>query len=248
MPELAGRTALITGASRGIGRACALELAEAGAAIGVNFRSDAAGAAAVCAEITARGGRAVALQADVSDFDQAKALVEVCEAEVGEIHVLVCNAGVTRDNLIARITPEDYDLVLDTNLRGTFAVCQAASRKMIRRRAGSIITMSSIVGVQGNAGQTNYAASKAGLIGFTKSLAREIGSRNVRVNAIAPGFITTELTDVLPEEQRDRLRASTALGRLGEPEDIARCVRFLASDASAFITGCVIAVDGGLGM
>ncbi len=248
MPELAGRTALITGASRGIGRACALELAEAGAAIGVNFRSDAAGAAAVCAEITARGGRAVALQADVSDFDQAKALVEACEAEVGEIHVLVCNAGVTRDNLIARITPEDYDLVLDTNLRGTFAVCQAASRKMIRRRAGSIITMSSIVGVQGNAGQTNYAASKAGLIGFTKSLAREIGSRNVRVNAIAPGFITTELTDVLPEEQRDRLRASTALGRLGEPEDIARCVRFLASDASAFITGCVIAVDGGLGM
>ena len=138
MPELAGRTALITGASRGIGRACALELAEAGAAIGVNFRSDAAGAAAVCAEITARGGRAVALQADVSDFDQAKALVEACEAEVGEIHVLVCNAGVTRDNLIARITPEDYDLVLDTNLRGTFAVCQAASRKMIRRRAGSI--------------------------------------------------------------------------------------------------------------
>ncbi len=248
MPELAGRTALITGASRGIGRACALELAEAGAAIGVNFRSDAAGAAAVCAEITARGGRAVALQADVSDFDQAKALVEACEAEVGEIHVLVCNAGVTRDNLIARITPEDYDLVLDTNLRGTFAVCQAASRKMIRRRAGSIITMSSIVGVQGNAGQTNYAASKAGLIGFTKSLAREIGSRNVRVNAIAPGFITTELTDVLPEEQRDRLRVSTALGRLGEPEDIARCVRFLASDASAFITGCVIAVDGGLGM
>ena len=248
MPELAGRTALITGASRGIGRACALELAEAGAAIGVNFRSDAVGAAAVCAEITARGGRAVALQADVSDFDQAKALVEACEAEVGEIHVLVCNAGVTRDNLIARITPEDYDLVLDTNLRGTFAVCQAASRKMIRRRAGSIITMSSIVGVQGNAGQTNYAASKAGLIGFTKSLAREIGSRNVRVNAIAPGFITTELTDVLPEEQRDRLRASTALGRLGEPEDIARCVRFLASDASAFITGCVIAVDGGLGM
>ena len=248
MPELAGRTALITGASRGIGRACALELAEAGAAIGVNFRSDAAGAAAVCAEITARGGRAVALQADVSDFDQAKALVEACEAEVGEIHALVCNAGITRDNLIARITPEDYDLVLDTNLRGTFAVCQAASRKMIRRRAGSIITMSSIVGVQGNAGQTNYAASKAGLIGFTKSLAREIGSRNVRVNAIAPGFITTELTDVLPEEQRDRLRASTALGRLGEPEDIARCVRFLASDASAFITGCVIAVDGGLGM
>lgn len=248
MPELEGRTALITGASRGIGRACALELADAGAAIAVNYRSDAEGAAAVCAEISARGGRAVALQADVSDFEAAKALVEACEEQVGEIHTLVCNAGITRDNLIARITPEDYDLVLDTNLRGTFAVCQAASRKMIRRRAGSIITMSSIVGVQGNAGQTNYAASKAGLIGFTKSLAREIGSRNVRVNAIAPGFITTELTDVLAEEQRDRLRAATALGRLGEPEDVARCVRFLASDASAFMTGCVIAVDGGLGM
>ena len=248
MLELEGRTALITGASRGIGRACALELADAGAAIAVNYRSDAEGAAAVCAEINARGGRAVALQADVSDFEAAKALVEACEEQVGEIHTLVCNAGITRDNLIARITPEDYDLVLDTNLRGTFAVCQAASRKMIRRRAGSIITMSSIVGVQGNAGQTNYAASKAGLIGFTKSLAREIGSRNVRVNAIAPGFITTELTDVLAEEQRDRLRAATALGRLGEPEDVARCVRFLASDSSAFITGCVIAVDGGLGM
>ena len=225
MPELEGRTALITGASRGIGRACALELADAGAAIAVNYRSDAEGAAAVCAEISARGGRAVALQADVSDFEAAKALVEACEEQVGEIHTLVCNAGITRDNLIARITPEDYDLVLDTNLRGTFAVCQAASRKMIRRRAGSIITMSSIVGVQGNAGQTNYAASKAGLIGFTKSLAREIGSRNVRVNAIAPGFITTELTDVLAEEQRDRLRAATALGRLGEPEDVARCVK-----------------------
>ena len=248
MPELDGRTALITGASRGIGRACALELADAGAAIAVNYRSDAEGAQAVCAEIAARGGRAVALQADVSDFDQAKALVEACEEQLGEIHALVCNAGITRDNLIARITPEDYDLVLDTNLRGTFAVCQAASRKMIRRRAGSIITMSSIVGIQGNAGQTNYAASKAGLIGFTKSLAREIGSRNVRVNAIAPGFITTELTEVLPEEQRDRLRSSTALGRLGEPEDVARCVRFLASDSSAFITGCVIAVDGGLGI
>ena len=248
MPELDGRTALITGASRGIGRACALELAAAGAAIGVNYRSDAAGAEAVVAEIVAAGGRAVALQADVSDFEQAKALVETCEEAVGEIHVLVCNAGITRDNLIARITPEDFDLVMATNLRGTFTVCQAASRRMIRRRAGSIITMSSIVGVQGNAGQTNYAASKAGLIGFTKSLARELGSRNVRVNTIAPGFIATELTDVLPEQQRDQLRGQTALRRLGEPEDVARCARFLASDASAFITGCVIAVDGGLGM
>ena len=248
MPELDGRVALITGASRGIGRACALELATAGAAIGVNYRSDAAGATAVVAEIVAAGGRAVALQADVSDPEQAKALVDACEEQVGEIDIVVCNAGITRDNLIARITPEDFEAVIQTNLAGAFYVCQAASRRLIRRRRGSIITMSSIVGVQGNAGQTNYAASKAGLIGFSKALAREIGSRNVRVNAIAPGFIETDLTDVLPDEARERLKASTSLGRLGVPEDIARCVRFLASDASSFITGTVIAVDGGLGM
>ncbi len=248
MPELDGRIALITGASRGIGRATALELAAAGAAIGVNYRSDADGAAAVVAEIEAGGGRALALQADVAVAAQAAALVARCEDELGEIDALVCNAGITRDNLIARISPEDFDAVIATNLGGAFHGCQATARRMLRRRRGSIVTMSSIVGVHGNAGQTNYSASKAGLIGLTKSLAKEIGSRGVRVNCIAPGYISTELTDVLPESAREALLAATPLGRLGEPEDIARCVRVLVSDASGFVTGAVLAVDGGLGM
>ncbi|HEY3613853.1 MAG TPA: 3-oxoacyl-[acyl-carrier-protein] reductase [Gaiellales bacterium] len=248
MPELDGRIALITGASRGIGRATALELASAGAAIGVNYRSDAAGADAVVAEIAAAGGRALALAADVADPEQAAALVARCEDELGEIDALVCNAGITRDNLMARISPKDFDDVIATNLGGTFHVCQAAGRRMLRRRRGAIVTMSSIVGIHGNAGQTNYSASKAGLIGLTKSLAKEIGSRGVRVNCIAPGYIATELTDVLPESAREALLAATPLGRLGEPEDIARCVRFLVSDAAGFVTGAVLSVDGGLGM
>jgi 3-oxoacyl-[acyl-carrier protein] reductase len=248
VPELDGRIALITGASRGIGRATALELAAAGAAIGVNYRSDAAGAEAVVAEIAAAGGRALALGADVADAEQAAALVARCEEELGEIDALVCNAGITRDNLMARITPKDFDDVIATNLGGTFHVCQAAGRRMLRRRRGAIVTMSSIVGIHGNAGQTNYSASKAGLIGLTKSLAKEIGSRGVRVNCIAPGYISTELTDVLPEAAREALLSSTPLGRLGEPEDVARCVRFLVSDAAGFVTGAVLSVDGGLGM
>jgi 3-oxoacyl-[acyl-carrier protein] reductase len=248
VPELDGRIALITGASRGIGRATALELAAAGAAIGVNYRSDAAGAGEVVAEIEAAGGRALALQADVAKPDEAAALVARCEDELGELDALVCNAGITRDNLIARISPEDFDAVIATNLGGAFHVCQAAARRMLRRRRGAIVTMSSIVGIHGNAGQTNYSASKAGLVGLTKSLAKEIGSRGVRVNCIAPGYIATELTDVLPDSARESLLGATPLGRLGEPEDIARCVRFLVSDASGFVTGAVLAVDGGLGM
>ena len=186
--------------------------------------------------------------ADVAVAEEAHALVARCEDELGEIDALVCNAGITRDNLIARISTQDFDDVIATNLGGAFHVCQAAARRMLRRRRGSIVTMSSIVGIHGNAGQTNYSASKAGLIGLTKSLAKEIGSRGVRVNCIAPGYIATELTDVLPESAREALLASTPLGRLGEPEDVARCVRFLASDASSFVTGAVLAVDGGLGM
>jgi 3-oxoacyl-[acyl-carrier protein] reductase len=248
VPELDGRIALITGASRGIGRATALELAAAGAAIGVNYRSDAAGAGAVVGEITAAGGRALALEADVADPEAAAALVARCEDELGEIDALVCNAGITRDNLMARISAQDFNDVIATNLGGTFHVCQAAGRRMLRRRRGAIVTMSSIVGIHGNAGQTNYSASKAGLIGLTKSLAKEIGSRGVRVNCIAPGYIETDLTDVLPDSAREALLASTPLGRLGRPEDIARCVRFLVSDAAGFVTGAVLSVDGGLGM
>ena len=248
MPELDGRIALITGASRGIGRATALELAAAGAAVGVNYRSDAAGAAAVVDEIMAAGGRALAVEAEVADPESAASLVARCEDELGEIDALVCNAGITRDNLMARISAKDFDDVIATNLGGAFHVCQAAGRRMLRRRRGAIVTMSSIVGIHGNAGQTNYSASKAGLIGLTKSLAKEIGSRGVRVNCIAPGYIATELTDVLPDSAREALLASTPLGRLGEPEDIARCVRFLVSDAASFVTGAVLSVDGGLGM
>jgi 3-oxoacyl-[acyl-carrier protein] reductase len=190
----------------------------------------------------------VALQADVSRPDEAQALVERVEAELGDIDALVNNAGVTRDTLIARMSDDDWETVIDTNLRGTFNTARAVSRKMMRRRAGAIVNLSSVVGLHGNPGQANYAASKAGIIGLTKALARELGSRGVRVNAIAPGYISTALTDVLPEEARGLILQNTPLGRLGEPEDVAGAVRFLCSDDAAFITGEVLLVDGGLGM
>jgi 3-oxoacyl-[acyl-carrier protein] reductase len=186
--------------------------------------------------------------ADVSSSEEAAGLIERVESELGDIDALVNNAGVTRDTLIARMTDEDWEAVIGTNLRGTFNTCRAVSRKMLRRRAGSIVNISSVVGVHGNPGQANYAASKAGIIGLTKALARELGARGVRVNAIAPGYIATELTDVLTEEQRGLILGSTPLGRLGEPEDVAGAVRFLCSDEAAFITGEVLLVDGGLGI
>ena len=237
--SLEGKLALVTGGSRGIGRAIALELGRAGAEVVVGYRTGREEAESVAAAI---GGRA--LEADVSDAESAKALVEAA----GDVDVLVNNAGLTRDGLLVRMSDEDWRTVIDTNLSSVFYTCRAAARPMMRKRAGSIVNVSSIVGVHGNGGQTNYAASKAGIIGFTKSLARELGSRNVRANVVAPGYVTTQLTDVLPPEATDAMLANTPLGRLGDPEDVAVAVRFLCSDAAAFVTGDVLLVDGGLGM
>jgi 3-oxoacyl-[acyl-carrier protein] reductase len=237
--SLAGKTALITGGSRGIGAAIARELAAAGASVVVGYHSGAEEANAVAGDV---GGRAV--QADVASPEDARRLVE----EAGELDVLVNNAGLTRDGLLARMSDEDWRAVLDTNLGGVFHTCRAAARGMMKRRAGAIVNLSSVVGLHGNPGQTNYAASKAGIIGFTKALARELGNRGVRANVIAPGYIHTRLTDALPDELKGAMLANTPLGRFGDPEDVARAVRFLSSDEAAFITGEVLLVDGGLGM
>ncbi|HSK16593.1 MAG TPA: 3-oxoacyl-[acyl-carrier-protein] reductase [Gaiellaceae bacterium] len=241
--SLEGKVALVTGGSRGIGAEICRELARGGARVAVNFRSGKEPAEAVAAEI---GG--IAVQGDVADPGQAKGLVETVEGELGDVDVLVNNAGITRDTLIARMSDEDWTAVIETNLRGTFNTCRAVSRKMLRRRAGSIVNVSSVVGVHGNPGQANYAASKAGIIGLTKALARELGTRGVRVNAVAPGYIKTDLTDVLTEAQREAILVNTPLARLGESADVAACVRFLSSDDAAFVTGEVLLVDGGLGI
>jgi 3-oxoacyl-[acyl-carrier protein] reductase len=237
--RLDGKTALVTGASRGIGRAIAQELARAGASVVVGFRSGREEAEALAGEL---GGRAV--QADVSSPDEAKRLVE----EAGDLDVLVNNAGLTRDGVLARMSDDDWRTVLETNLSSVFYTCRAVTRPMMKKRGGAIVNVSSIVGVHGNWGQTNYAASKAGIIGFTKSLARELGSRGVRANVVAPGYVKTQLTEVLPEEATSAMLTNTPLGRLGEPEDVAGAVRFLCSDDASFITGEVLLVDGGLGM
>jgi 3-oxoacyl-[acyl-carrier protein] reductase len=245
--ELEGRVALVTGGSRGIGAAVCRELAAAGAEVAVNYVRGAAAAEQVCAEVREAGGRAHPVEGDVSTPEGASALVARVEEEIGPIAILVCNAGITRDNLIMKLSDEDWRSVIDTNLGGAFFACRAVARPMLKRRGGAIVTMSSVVGVHGNAGQTNYAASKAGLLGLTKSLAKELGTRSIRVNAVAPGYISTELTDALPEPAREAILQQTPLGRLGDPVDVARAVRFLVSDAAAFVTGDVLAVDGGLG-
>ncbi len=237
--SLEGKSALVTGASRGIGRAIAVELARAGASVVVGYRTGRDEGDALAKEI---GGRAV--QADVSVSEDAARLVE----EAGNVDILVNNAGLTRDGVLARMSDDDWRAVLETNLSSVFYTCRAVTRGMMKRRSGSIVNVSSIVGVRGNWGQTNYAASKAGIIGFTKSLAQELGSRGVRANVVAPGYIKTQLTDVIPEEARAKMLDLTPLGRLGEPEHVAGAVRFLCSDEASFITGGVLLVDGGLGM
>jgi 3-oxoacyl-[acyl-carrier protein] reductase len=237
--SLDGKTALVTGASRGIGRAIAAELASAGATVVIGYRSGKDEAESLASEL---GGRAV--QADVSTSEDAARLVD----EAGDLDILVNNAGLTRDGLLARMLDDDWRTVIETNLSSVFYTCRAVTRPMMKKRAGAIVNISSIVGVHGNWGQTNYAASKAGIIGFTKSLARELGSRGVRANVVAPGYVKTQLTDVLPEEATEAMLQNTPLGRLGEPQDIAGAVRFLCSDEASFITGEVLLVDGGLGM
>ena len=237
--SLEGKTALVTGASRGIGKAIAEELARAGASVVLSYRTGSGEAAALATEIGAR-----AVQADVSDAESARALVE----EAGDLDVLVNNAGVTRDGLLVRMSDEDWQTVIDTNLASCFYTCRAAVRGMMKKRSGSIVNISSIVGLHGNWGQTNYAASKAGIIGFTKALARELGSRNVRANVVVPGYVKSRLTEVLPEDATSAMLENTPLGRLGDPQDVAGAVRFLSSEDAAFVTGAVLLVDGGLGM
>ena len=237
--SLDGKVALVTGGSRGIGKAIALELGRAGAGVVLSYRTGREEAEAVAAEI---GGRAV--EADVSDASSAKALVE----EAGDVDILVNNAGLTRDGVLARMTDDDWRDVIETNLSSVFYTCRAAARPMMKRRGGAIVNISSIVGLRGNWGQTNYAASKAGIIGFSKSLARELGSRNVRVNVVVPGYVRTRLTEVIPEEATKTMLDATPLGRLGDPEEVAGAVRFLCADEAAFVTGAVLLVDGGLGM
>ena len=242
--DLTGRSALVTGSTRGIGRAIAVTLTEAGARVAVVGR-DQARAVEVAAEI---GGSALGFGADVSDPASVIALVEAAEGALGQIDILVNNAGLTRDNLLVRIKDDDWDMVLDANLRGAFVAIRATARGMMKRRWGRIINIASIVGITGNKGQANYAASKAGLIGLTKSVAKELGSRNILVNAVAPGFIETDMTAAMTPEARAALTGQIPLDRLGSPQDIAGTVAFLASDHASYITGQVLVVDGGMVM
>ena len=246
MKRLEGRVALVTGGSRGIGAAVAKRLAAEGASVVVNYAGRADAASEVVSAIEAAQGSALAVQADVSDSAACAALVEAAVERFGRIDILVNNAGITRDGLLVRMSDEDWASVIQTNLSGAFYLSRTVGKLMMKQRSGSIINMASVVGVMGNAGQVNYAAAKAGLIGMTKSIARELAGRGVRANAVAPGFIATDMTDALPEAAREAAVSTIAMGRLGTPEDIAAAVAFLASDDSAYITGQVIAVDGGM--
>lgn len=248
MGQLSERVAIVTGGSRGIGRGIALELAKRGAIVVVNYNSSPESAEAVVSEITAGGGQAMAFQADVSTEDGANALIKGASDTYGKLDILVNNAGTTRDNVIMLMKPEDFDTVIQTNLRSTWLCSKAAVRGMMRKRYGRIVNITSISGIAGNAGQTNYSASKAGIIGLTKALAREVASRNITVNAVAPGFVLTDLTKDLPEEITSQLNQNIPLGRWGEVQDVANATAFLSSDEAAYITGHVLVVDGGMAM
>lgn len=245
---LSGKTAVVTGASRGIGRAIALELVSRGALVIINYNGSASRAEEVKAEIEANGGRAELFQCDVSDYGQCEAFIADVIEKHKKIDILVNNAGITRDGLLMKMTEEDFDRVLDVNLKGTFHTIRFVSRQMLRQKSGRIINMSSVVGIMGNAGQANYAASKAGVIGLTKAAARELASRGITVNAIAPGFIETEMTAVLSDRVKEATAAQIPMGTFGKPEDIAKTVAFLASEDARYITGQVIQVDGGMGI
>jgi 3-oxoacyl-[acyl-carrier protein] reductase len=246
MIDLGGKVALVTGASRGIGRACAIRLGALGATVVVNYHTSAGAAAEVVAEIENGGGRALAVQGDVSHFETALEVVKAATAARGRLDVLVNNAGTTRDGLLVSMKEADFDFVIAQNLKSVFNCSKAAVRQMIRQRYGRIVNLASVVGLIGGAGQTNYSAAKAGIIGFTKAMAKEYGARNIAVNAVAPGYVPTDLTAALPEEVRERIVGLTAYGRMGTAEEVASVVAFLASDAASYVTGQTIAVDGGL--
>ncbi len=246
--DLQNKVALVTGASRGIGRACALALAQSGAQVVINYRGQQQAADALVAQIEQAGGKAIAVQADVSQADDVERLVKATTDAFGRLDILINNAGITRDNLLLRMKDAEWDDVLNTNLRGTFLLTKAVLRPMMKARWGRIISISSVVGLTGNAGQANYAAAKAGLIGFTKSVAREMASRSITANVVAPGFIDTDITKDLSDDIKTAVVNTIPAGRFGQPDDVAAVVAFLASDHAAYITGQTLAVDGGMTM
>jgi 3-oxoacyl-[acyl-carrier protein] reductase len=248
LKELAGKTAVVTGGSRGIGKAIALELASKGANIVINYRSDETSVQATIKEIESLGSSAIAVKCDVSIFEQANIIMKTAVEKFGSVDILVNNAGITKDNLLMRMKEEDFDRVIQVNLKGTFNCIRHASSIMLKQRSGKIINISSVVGISGNAGQVNYAAAKAGIIGITKSVARELASRGITCNAVAPGFIQTDMTNCLSEKVKEGTLNSIPLKRIGKPQDVANLVCFLASKSSDYITGQVINVDGGMVM